>query len=103
MKKVVLAVLALGLVLPWAPTVAAQTQAGEYKMEVCVNASDVEQAKRLFPKAILHVIPNFTDSRMNGWRIVAGQVRAHGKIMTDAEEIALRKRESFREMDQDGE
>ena len=96
MKKIVLAVLALGLVLPWAPTVAAQTQAGEYKMEVCVNTSDVEQAKQRFPKAILHVIPDFTDWRMNGWRITAGQVRPHGKIMTDAEEIALRKLERSR-------
>ena len=98
MKKAVLAVLALGLVLPWARTVAAQTQPQQYGTEVCVNASDAQEAKRLFPNAVLHVIPDFTASSMNGWRITAGQVRAHGKIMTDAEEIALRGRESLRQM-----
>ena len=93
MNKVLLAAaLTLGLALPLAGTAAAQTQ--QYGTEVCVNASNAEQAKRLFPNATLHVIPDFVDPLMNGWRHVSGQVGAGGKIMTDAQEIQLRQRES---------
>ena len=93
MNKVLLAAaLTLGLALPLAGTAAAQTQ--QYGTEVCVNASNAEQAKRLFPNATLHVIPDFVDPLMNGWRHVSGQAGAGGKIMTDAQEIQLRQRES---------
>jgi len=93
MNKVLLAAaLTLGLALPLAGTAAAQTQ--QYGTEVCVNASNADDAKRLFPNATLHVIPDFVDPLMNGWRHVSGQVGAGGKIMTDAQEIQLRQRES---------
>lgn len=61
--------------------------------EVCVNASNVADAKRLFPTASYHVIPDSPDPLMNGWRIVSGAVGPGGKIMTDAQEIQLRQRE----------
>ena len=77
---------------------AAQTK-GEYGTEVCVNASNVEDAKRLFPNAILHVVPDSPDDEMNGWRIVSGYVGSDGKIMTDAEEINVRQRERYRRTD----
>ena len=93
MNKVLLAAaLTLGLALPLAGTAAAQTQ--QYGTEVCVNASNADDAKRLFPNATLHVIPDFVDPLMNGWRHVSGAVGAGGKIMTDAQEIQLRQRES---------
>ena len=93
MNKVLLAAaLTLGLALPLAGTAAAQTQ--QYGTEVCVNASNADQARRLFPNATLHVIPDFVDPLMNGWRHVSGAVGAGGKIMTDAQEIQLRQRES---------
>ena len=93
MNKVLLAAaLTLGLALPLAGTAAAQTQ--QYGTEVCVNASNADDAKRLFPNATLHVIPDFVDPLMNGWRHVSGQAGAGGKIMTDAQEIQLRQHES---------
>ena len=93
MKKVILAAtVALGLALSLAGTATAQTQ--QYGTEVCVNASNTDDAKRLFPNATLHVIADFVDPLMNGWRHVSGQVGAGGKIMTDAQEIQLRQRES---------
>ena len=93
MNKVLLAAaLTLGLALPLAGTAAAQTQ--QYGTEVCVNASNADDAKLLFSNATLHVIPDFVDPLMNGWRHVSGQVGAGGKIMTDAQEIQLRQRES---------
>ena len=70
----------------------AQTKA-EYGTEVCVNVSNVEDAKRLFPNARLHVIPDSTNRDMNGWRIVAGPVGANGRIHTDAQELKLRQSE----------
>ena len=92
MNKVLLAAaLTLGLALPLAGTAAAQTQ--QYGTEVCVNASNADDAKRLFPNATLHVIPDFVDPLMNGWRHVSGSVGAGGRIMTDAQEIELRRRE----------
>ena len=99
MKKLLLAALTLALVLPWAGTAAAQTQ--QYGTEVCVNASGAEEAKRLFPNAILHVLPDFTDSQKNGWRIVSAPVGAGGKIMTDAQEIQLRRQERRRDVNRE--
>lgn len=108
MKKVLLAAaLTLALAVSLTGTAAAQTQYQGPTMptgpaitlpgtgtEVCVNASNVADAQRLFPKATLHVIADFVDPLMNGWRIVTGSVGAGGRVMTDAEEIQLRQRES---------
>ncbi len=92
MNRLILAVaLAFLLVPALTGTAVAQTQ--QHGTEVCVNASDADYAKRLFPNASLHVIPDSTASLMNGWRIVSGPVGAGGKIMTDAQEIQLRQRE----------
>ena len=71
---------------------AAQTT-GEYGTEVCVNASNVEDAKRLFPNTSLHVVPDSPNDEANGWRIVSGYRRSDGRIMTDAEEVHHRLRE----------
>lgn len=92
MKKVLLAAaLAVVLVLSLTGTAAAQTQ--QYGTEVCVNASNADEAKRLFPNASIHVIPDSTASLMNGWRIVSGPVGAGGRIMSTAQEIQLRQHE----------
>ena len=69
------------------------SQEVKYGTEVCVNASLADEAKRLFPNATLHVLPDFAFRRMNGWRIVSGNVRADGRIHTDEEEIQKRQRE----------
>ena len=61
--------------------------------EVCVNASNAADARRRFPKATLHIIPDDIDPNMNGWRIV---INSRGNLMSDAEEIALRLRERHR-------
>ncbi len=61
--------------------------------EVCVNASLEATAKRLFPAATIHVIPDDSNPLRNGWRIVSGR----DKLMTDAEEIYLRQRELNRD------
>jgi hypothetical protein len=71
---------------------AAQAKA-EYGTEVCVNASGAEDAKRLFPNARIHVVPDSPDRDKNGWRIVVGTVDANGGIHTDAEELKQRTRE----------
>lgn len=93
MNKVLLAAaLTLALAVSLAGTATAQTQ--QYGTEVCVNASNADQAKQLFPNATLHVIADFVDPLMNGWRHVSGPVGAGGKIMTDAQEIERRQRES---------
>ena len=92
MKKFVLAAaLALLLTLPLSGTAAAQQ--AQYGTEVCVNASLADEAKRLFPNARLHVLPDSPRRGMNGWRIVSGNVRADGRIHTDEEEIQIRRRE----------
>ncbi len=92
MKKFLLAA-ALALVPALFFTGKAMAQTKQYGTEVCVNASLADEAKRLFPNATLHVLPDFSDSRMNGWRIVSGNVRADGRIHTDAEETELRRQE----------
>jgi hypothetical protein len=92
MKKVLL-VAALALVPAFSLAGKATAQEARYGTEVCVNASLVDEAKRLFPNATLHVLPDFAIRRMNGWRIVSGNVRADGRIHTDAEEVQLRRRE----------
>lgn len=94
MKKILL-VAALTLVPALFSTgqAAAQTK-GEYGTEVCVNASGVEEAKRLFPNARIHVLPDSTDRDMNGWRIVSGTFDSNGRIHTDAYELRVRLREN---------
>ena len=90
MKKVLLAAsLALIPALFSTGNAAAQTKAG-YGTEVCVNASGVEEAKRRFPNARIHVLPDFADPDMNGWRIVSGTFEGNGRIHTDAEELEIR-------------
>ena len=91
MKKVLLAALALGFGMPLAGTASAQQET--YKTEVCVNASQAAEAKRRFPNAVLHVIPDDPDQSRNGWRTV---VSSGDKLMSDAEEIALCGRQSIR-------
>jgi hypothetical protein len=91
MKKILLAAALILVPASFsAGKAAAQTKA-EYGTEVCVNASNVEDAKRLFPDARLHVVPDSPGA--NGFRIVSGYVRSDGRIMTDSEEINLRVRE----------
>ena len=92
MQKLLLAA-ALTVVLALSLTGTATAQTQQYGVEVCVNASNAADAKRLFPNATLHVIPDFVDPLMNGWRHVSGSVGAGGRIMTDAQEIELRRRE----------
>ena len=92
MKKVLLAA-ALTLVPGLSLTGKAMAQEVKYGTEVCVNASLADEAKRLFPNATLHVVPDFASRGMNGWRIVSGNVRADGRIHTDEEEIQIRQRE----------
>lgn len=81
MKKV-LFVAALAILSSVAVTAKATAQ------EVCVNRSLADEAKRLFPNAHVHVIPDSTDPNMNGWRIV------YGTSHTEAEELRLRLREN---------
>ena len=92
MKKV-LCSLALALVAAGSVTAKAVAQEERYGTEVCVNVSDVAEAKRAFPNATLHVLPDFPDRRMNGWRIVSGPVGPDGRIHTDADEIQKRRHE----------
>jgi hypothetical protein len=92
MKKVLLAA-ALALVPALFFTGKAMAQTKQYGTEVCVNASLADEAKRQFPNATLHVLPDFADSDMNGWRIVSGPVGPGGRIHTDAEEIQRRRYE----------
>ena len=94
MKKILL-VAALAVVPAVLSAEKAAAQQG-YATEVCVNASLADEAKRLFPDAILHVLPDSSDPAMNGWRIVSGNVRSDGRIMTDAEERKMRVRERSR-------
>ena len=92
MKKVLL-VAALLLVSAFSLTGKATAQEARYGTEVCVNASLADEAKRLFPNATLHLLPDFAIRRMNGWRIVSGPVGPDGRIHTDTEEIQMRRRE----------
>jgi len=94
MQKLLLAA-ALTVVLALSLTGTATAQTQQYGVEVCVNASNADDAKRLFPNATLHILRDFPDPLMNGWRHVSGAVKLPGgRIMTDAEEIQLRERES---------
>ena len=96
MKKVLLAAaLVLAPALSFSgKAMAAQTpQVAQTGTEICVNASNAEQARRQFPNARIHVLPNMPDPDMNGWTHVSGIVRPDGSIHTDAEAIAhMRKR-----------
>ena len=90
------ALIAAALLAPTlSPTSKVLVQGVRSGTEVYVNASDLAEAKRRFPNARLHVLPDFADSRMNGWRRVSGTVGRDGRIMTDAEEIKLRQRERY--------
>lgn len=90
MKKAAL-VAALVLIPALFMTGRATAQQARYGTEVCVNASLADEARQRFPKATLHVVPDFNIWQMNGWRIVSGNVRADGRIHTDAEEIQMRR------------
>ena len=90
MNKVLIAA-ALALML--SPTGKALAQTIQYETEVCVNASQAAEAKRRFPNAVLHVIPDDVDANRNGWRIT---IHPEGKRMSDAEEIRLRGQERYR-------
>src|SRR3970040_1995878 len=74
------------------PTSEVLAQEVRYGTEVCVNASDLAEAKRRFPNARLHVLPDFADSRMNGWRLVSGTVGRDGRIMTYSGELKVCQR-----------
>ena len=92
MKKVLLAAaLVLAPALSFTGKAMAQTQ--QFGTEICVNVSLVEEAKRRFPNATLHILPDFADSEMNGWRIVSGPVGSNGRIHSDTEEVRIRQRE----------
>ena len=92
MNKVLLAAaVALAPALLFTGKAMAQTQ--QFGTEICVNASQAEEAKRRFPNARIHVLPDFPDPDMNGWRMVSGGVRPDGRIHTDAEEVRIRQRE----------
>ena len=102
MKKILLAA-AVALAPALSLTGQAAAQEVKYGTEVCINASGVAEAKRLFPNAILHVLPDFTNPDMNGWRIVNGYVGAGGNIMTVAQEIQLRRQEITADLHRVGE
>ena len=95
MKKI-LAVAVLAVLAGFSVTGKATAQEARYGTEVCVNRSLVDEAKRLFPNATLHVLPDFADPEMNGWRIVSGGVGPNGRIHSDPEEISLRRLERGR-------
>jgi hypothetical protein len=94
MKKVLL-VAALAVLTGFSVTGKATAQETPSGSMVCVNRSLVDEAKRLFPTAKVHVLPDFTDPNMNGWRIV------YGTSHTDAEEIRHRVRENRQAWDSD--
>ena len=60
MKKVLL-VAALAVLTGFSVTGRATAQEARYGTEECVNASNAAEAKRLFPNATLHVLPDFAD------------------------------------------
>ena len=97
MKKVLLAVLLMAFVLPSAQALAQANrtalQTVVSRTEVCVNASDEAEARRLFPNASFHVFPDLPQRGMNGWRVMA---TSNPNNMTDAEERAVRVREFAR-------
>ena len=90
MRKVLL-LAALALVPAFSMAGKATAQETRYGTEICVNASLVDEAERLFPNASIHALPDFEIRRMNGWRIISGNVRADGRIHTDAQEIRIRR------------
>ena len=98
MKKLARSGLLLVAVLALSPALSttASAQEARYGREVCVNQSLVDEAKRLFPDAGLHVLPDLFPRGMNGWRIVSGNVRPDGRIHTDDEEIYIRRLELWR-------
>ena len=91
MKKLIIAVALTAVPALFSTGQATAQTKAEYGTEVCVNASNVEDAKRLFPNARLHVVPDVPGA--NGYRIVNGNIGRDGKIHTDAEELKLRIRD----------
>ena len=91
MKKVFLAA-AVALAPALSFTGKAMAQTPQYGTEICVNASHAEEAKRRFPNAKIHVLPDSPDRDWDGWTIVSGAVRPDGSIHTDAEAIKHRAR-----------
>lgn len=87
MKKVLL-VAALAILTGFSVTGKATAQEVRSGTEVCVTRSLADEAKRLFPNAKLHVLPDFTDPNMNGWRVV------YGTTHTEGEELRLRRLEN---------
>lgn len=92
MKKVLL-VAALAILTGFSVTGKATAQEARYGTDVCVNRSLADEAKRLFPNASIHVLPDFADPDMNGWRIVSGTVGPNGRVHSEAEEIQIRRYE----------
>ena len=60
-------------------------------IDVCVNASNAAAAKALFPTARMHIIPDDPNPELNGWVVIVG-FGGDKHSMTDAEEIAVRRR-----------
>ena len=95
MKKVLLAA-AVALAPSLLFTGKAMAQTPQYGVEICVNASGAEAAKRKFPNARIHVLPDLSDPQMNGWTWLSGALRPDGSIHTDAEAIHhMQKRVRF--------
>ena len=92
MKKVLL-VAALAVLTGFSVTGKATAQETRFGTEVCVNRSLADEAKRLFPNASIHVLQDFADPEMNGWRIVSGTVGPNGRIHSDTEELQIRRNE----------
>ena len=72
--KKVLWVMALTLALAFPFVGTAMAQELRYGIEVCVIASNEAEARRLFANTSFHVLPDFADSELNGWRIIEGTV-----------------------------
>ena len=100
-KAILIAALALIPAASFTGRAVAQTQL--YGTEVCVNASNATEAKRLFPNASLHVLPDLADPDMNGWRIVSGSFDANGRIHSDERELQLRQNERAHDSSRRGE
>jgi hypothetical protein len=79
------------LTVAFSPTSKVLAQALQHRTEVCVDASDLAEARRRFPNARFHVLPDFAASQMNDRRRSNGTVRPDKKITTDAEKTKLRQ------------
>ena len=86
--KTVLLVAALTILTGFSVTGKATAQEKQFGSDVCVNRSLADEAKRRFPTAKVHILPDSTDPNMNGWRIV------YGTSHKDGEELSIRVREN---------